>query len=67
MDHKIILELSGANNPPKVFVDGKEVKVIKLEYYYETSSETSYSQNDFYIEIPNASDITIQKIGFKKP
>lgn len=64
---KIIIELNGANNPPKVFVDGEEVKVVSLNYQYSTSSNYTHSINNLDLLIPNVVDGSwgVKKMGFE--
>lgn len=66
MEQKTVIEITDPNSPPKVFIDGEEVKVISLKYNYETSTDYSHHMHDLDLLIPNVVDGAwgVKKIGF---
>jgi DNA-directed RNA polymerase subunit RPC12/RpoP len=50
---KIIIELNGPHDPPKVKVDDEEVKVISINYLYETKTSDDFGRNHFNLVMPD--------------
>ncbi|APC48965.1 hypothetical protein BME96_12520 [Virgibacillus halodenitrificans] len=63
---KIILEISDPNEPPKVFVDGKEVKVKDINYEYVTGSDVYYETHELLMSVADNDNKHFNKIGFEK-
>lgn len=63
MKEKIVIELTDANTPPRVTVDGEKVKVISLDYHYETSTHEGTGENIFNLVIPDVVDGKFQTKG----
>lgn len=50
---KIIIELNGPHDPPRVKIGGKEVKVISLNYQYETKKIDDLGKHHFNLVMPD--------------
>jgi len=64
-NNKIIIEITGANEPPKVTIGGQEVAVKGLEYYFETDTDTP-GINEFLVTYHQDGRRQFDKIGFEK-
>lgn len=62
-EQKIIIEITESNVPPKVFVDGEEVKVVTLDYQYETRTVGSPGEHKLNLLIPSIVGGKIQTKG----
>lgn len=60
---KIIIEITESNVAPKVYVDGEEVKVIALDYQYETRTAGNPGEHKLNLLIPSIVDGKIQTKG----
>jgi len=60
---KIVIEITESNEAPTVTVDGEEVKVVSLNYNYETCSCDSPGEHKFNLVIPDIIDGRFQTKG----
>src|SRR5690625_6806861 len=63
-NNKIIIEITGANEPPKVTIGGQEVAVKGLEYYFETDTDTPGINEDRKSTRLNSSHVAISYAVF---
>lgn len=66
MENKIVIEITDSNKPPKVTIDGKEVKVKDIAYHYESESDIHYGAHELLASIANDEKKQFDKIGFEK-
>lgn len=62
---KVIIELTEADKPPKVFIKGKRVPVNSLELNYKTDTEVR-GEHDFHLIYVDEKEKMFKRTGFKK-
>jgi hypothetical protein len=60
---KIVIELTDALNPPRVFVDGEEVNTKLIDYHYETKTHDHLGTHNFNLIMPDVSNDRYQTKG----
>lgn len=59
----IIIEITESIHPPKVFVDGKAVDVISLNYLFETKTHGNPGEHKLNLVMPDIVDGRFQTQG----
>lgn len=62
-EQKIVIEIIDYHNPPKIFVDGEEVKVISLDYQYETKTKNDQGEHKLNLVMPDMVNGSFQTKG----
>ncbi|TQR28335.1 hypothetical protein C7Y47_22095 [Lysinibacillus sphaericus] len=67
MANEISIEMSSANKPPKIKLNGKDIEgIVSLDYKYETLDENSNGQHNFTVKYCDKESHVIRTVSVNK-
>lgn len=66
MGNKIVIEITDANTPPKVTLNGEKIEIKEIVYCYDTATPYDFGQHELLLTYANKGKKQLDKLGFEK-